>query len=118
MDDIGEKIIVLQSVINVDFFVVDSQCARFDTAFLKQMSKVVKEEKLSCTSILLYVNLKPIWDSKGNLANGLQTTRKENLLKDSTKWGHVKVHSKKKQPPKKICQFVEEKKILFVEDFS
>ena len=35
MDDIGEKIIVLQSVINVDFFVVDSQCARFDTAFLK-----------------------------------------------------------------------------------
>ena len=73
MDDIGEKIIVLQSVINVDFFVVDSQCARFDTAFLKKMSKVVKEEKLPCTPsiILLYVNLKPIWDSKGNLANGL-----------------------------------------------
>ena len=79
MDDIGEKIIVLQSVINVDFFVVDSQCARFDTAFLKctKYNGGIKEKKNCPTGVLLsfysppYANLKPIWDSKRNLANGL-----------------------------------------------
>ena len=57
MDDIGEKIIMLQSVINVDFFVVDSQCARFDTAFLKCTMVALKKRKIVllywCTPIIL-----------------------------------------------------------------
>ena len=47
MDDIGEKIIVLQSVIDVDFFIVDSQCARFDTAFLQIEVQSCKRRKIT-----------------------------------------------------------------------
>ena len=34
MDNIGEEVVVFQSVIDIDLFVVNSQCARFDAAFL------------------------------------------------------------------------------------
>ena len=34
MDNIRKKVIVFQSIIDVDLFVVDSQSARFDAPFL------------------------------------------------------------------------------------
>ena len=96
MDDIGEKIIVFQSVINVDFFVVDSQCARFDTAFLKCTMVALKKRKivLLVYSYHFIVHLTRTLNQSGTV-KGIwlmacrRLERSPTILKDSTKWGHV-----------------------------
>ena len=39
MDNVGQEIIVFESVVDVHFLVVDSQRSRFDAAFLSKVDK-------------------------------------------------------------------------------
>ena len=41
MDNVGQEIIVFESVVDVHFLVVDSQRSRFDAAFLSKVDKKV-----------------------------------------------------------------------------
>ena len=35
VDDISQQIVMLKAVVNVNFFIINSQCSSFDTSFLK-----------------------------------------------------------------------------------
>ena len=35
VDDISQQIVMFKAVVNVDFFIINSQCSSFDTSFLE-----------------------------------------------------------------------------------